>query len=373
MNIGIFTFHFCYNYGASLQCLGLLKALESLGHDVEVVDFHPIHLPTHKFWQGWGLRGKTPIRNIRNRWVDLKYGGAMRVKFDDFSALHIRYSKRCNPQNVTDVIQGYDALVAGSDQVWNRSHYNGSTAYFLDFPGGYKGRRLSYAACSGCADMPSEVKIKDTLKFALRNFDSISIRNHVTQSWLETLAGITAPIVCDPTLLIDYTPYEASMRLPAQEYILVYVLGQEINGGHKQAIQRIREQFGNLPVVWICSSAHKPESYCHWADHLVATAGPAEWLSLIKHAAFVYTDSFHGAVFSMKYERPFFAYYSEEMRAGRLLDIANRYGVANVIAAGLTDAVRRNCFAQLPEYHQIRSRIAAHKHDSLSFLKEALS
>lgn len=372
MKTGIITFHFCYNYGATLQCLALYQSVKNLGHEVNVIDFFPIPMPVLRFWQGWGLRRKNPMRNIRNRWIDLKYADLMRKRFDSFSKANLSYSTYCNPSNISAAVSSYDALIVGSDQVWNRSYYNASPVYFLNFKDNYEGRRVSYAACSGSADLPPHDKEELELRTALLDFDAISVRNEITHNWLENVASVSAELVCDPTLLIDFTEYEAEATLPVKDYILVYVLGKEITGGHQQTIQRIKDLYGALPVVWICSSAHKPESYCNWADHLICTAGPAEWLTLIKNANFVYTDSFHGAIFSMKYERAFFAYYVEEMRAGRLIDIATRYGLNHVIASSLQDALDRKCFEQELDYPQINSKINAQRKTSLEFLKEAL-
>jgi hypothetical protein len=105
----------------------------------------------------------------------------------------------------------------------------------------------------------------------------------------------------------------------------------------------------------------------------VYSDGPAEWLNLIKNASFIYTDSFHGAAFSIKYKKPFFAYYTEEERAHRLMDIANRYGIFPVVANSVEDALKRKCFEQKINYSTIEKTISAHRVASLRYLNEALA
>jgi len=372
MKIGIITFHYGYNYGAALQCTGLYKTLEQMGHDVDVIDYQPlVYSPSVYFWKGWGLRKKNRLQRIKKRWVELRYGGLMRRKFDKFFAKNLTFSKACDNLDVAEVVAGYAALIVGSDQVWNRSYSNVTPVYFLDFADTYLGRKISYAACCGHSKMPLENI--GAVKRALLQFDAISVRNRITHEWVRELTDMNSAIVCDPTFLYDYSSLEPAEPPPYKNYILTYVLGKEIGGGHRRAIAKIKEKYGDLPVVWICSSAHKPESFCKWADRIVYTAGPAEWLNLVKNAAFVYTDSFHGTVFAMKYRKPFLAYYTEESRAERLRDLAERYGIDHSVVRSLQDTLERKCLEIPPDYESVTDQINRHRRMSLSFLKESLS
>ena len=372
VNVGIITFHFCYNYGAALQCLALSRAIAKLGHKVEVVNFHPTCRPHLHAWQGWGLRKAGLIHNIRKRWVDFRYGSIVRGRFDKFFADNLVLSRHCEHSSVSDVVQSYDALIVGSDQVWNQSYYNASPVYFLQFSPDYRGRRISYAACCGSQDALPGTSSPSVIASALRRFDSISIRNDITQRCLNSIVQLPSSVVCDPTLLDDWNRPEDFSLPPHRNYILAYILGSEIEGGHQNAIDRIRNLVGNLPVVWVCSSAHKPETYCRWADHLECACGPLEWMSLIRNASFVYTDSFHGVLFSMQFHKQFFAYFSELMRAGRLLDVADRYKVGSLIAASIADAEGRGCFVGSFDYGATDECIAQHRQFSIQFLRTSL-
>jgi hypothetical protein len=371
MNVGILTFHYGYNYGAILQCVGLYQTLIRLGHEVDVIDYQPgVHAPV-PLWKGWGLRSQDPVASAQTRWRHLRYAGAMRHRFDQFMSENLSFSSRCDDENVAEVVSGYNALVVGSDQVWNRNYISVTPACFFNFSPEYPGRRISYAACCGCKEQPEDTAGR--IERALLKFDALSVRNQVTCEWVHGLTGESPEIVCDPTLLFSYTGLESSDVLPFKKYILAYALGEEIRGGHRRAVAEIRNVHGDLPVVWVCPSAHKPESFCEWADHIIYTAGPAEWLGLIQNAAFVYTDSFHGAIFSIKYYKPFLAYYTEESRAERLLDLAKRYGVVHSVAGSLQDALERKCLETPPDYESVMDRIDHHRQISLSFLKESLS
>jgi hypothetical protein len=234
----------------------------------------------------------------------------------------------------------------------------------------YSGRRISYAACCGHKNQPADRE--NEVRKALLDFDTISVRNQVTFDWVKSVSGLSVPVVCDPTFLFDYSGMESEDAVPDEDYILVYALGAEIRGGHRQTIEKIRQNYGELSIVWICPSAHKPESICTWADRIIYNAGPAQWLGLIKNASFMYTDSFHGAVFSLKYGKPFLAYYSEISRADRVLDLARRYDLESHVVGSLEEALEKNSFSSTPDYVHSNERVEDHKKTSLNFLNEAV-
>ena len=96
-------------------------------------------------------------------------------------------------------------------------------------------------------------------------------------------------------------------------------------------------------------------------------ASPDEWINLIAHSKFVYTDSFHGCMFSMKYHKPFFAYYKDANRSSRLRDIKIQYGLANIFMSGEAYAINE------VDYLTLDKTIAEQRKESLSFLSSALS
>jgi len=154
------------------------------------------------------------------------------------------------------------------------------------------------------------------------------------------------------------------------KYIFMYVLGDEISGGHKKMIQHIRSHYGKIPVVALVASAHKPQDFS-WADHTIYDAGPSEWLYLIKKSSFVYTDSFHCSLFAVKNKKGFLAYYSEPRRAPRLVDICERYGLSQSIAGSVEEAVK-NEFWNQEIGPTILNNVSKHVEVSLTFLTNAL-
>ena len=165
MKINTITCQHVYNYGATLQAFALQDYLESLGHNVEIIDFR---LPTHTRYElftpypkgrAYELVCKFPllryiITPYRNRRM-LKTWGRKR-NFDRFDKEYLHLSS--HTYKSLDKLQqdtfDADLFIAGSDQIWNTDMENGSNgAYFLDF-GSEKTKRISYAASFGISEMP---------------------------------------------------------------------------------------------------------------------------------------------------------------------------------------------------------------------------
>ena len=365
MKLGIITFHFGCNFGGFLQCMALQNVLKAQGHDVEVVDYHPEISRPWPFYRGWNPFMEKRMERFKNRWFSLYYGARRRKIFDQAREDNISLSPFCHSAEETfNVVKDYDALVVGSDQIWNRS-YTTSPVYYLDFCKEFLGKKFSYAACCGHHDMPSGGL--EQVRSALLQFDAISVRNQVTYEWVNRLTGVSPAIVCDPTLLYDFSSFATPPHRPLGKYVVAYVLGNEIDGGHSAAIKQIKKRVGNIPVVAIAPAQSVTEVY-PWADYVVRACGPSEWVGWIANSGFVYTDSFHGVIFALKYGKRFFAYYKESIRAQRLLDVAERYGVVAAISASVEDALASGCFDAVLDYTQINKKIAEHIAISQQFL-----
>jgi hypothetical protein len=369
MKAGIFTFSYATNYGAVLQCLALYRTLRNLGVEADVIRYVPDgfrHVPP--FWKGWGIKKGQVLQNIPKKWIIARHGPGMRRTFDTFREQHLTFSPVCTtPKEISAAVSGYDVLITGSDQVW---HFAQKPAFFLEWGAPYKGKRISYAPCCGHIEQP-QARVGQ-IKEWLSRFDAISVRNDFSKELIEPLVGRPVPVVADPTLLIDLSDVQKKVELPCSDYILMYTLGKEISGGHKKAIQAIRKKVGNIPVVAVIPSAHQPH-LAPWADIKVWEAGPAEWLYLIANARFVYTDSFHGAIFALKNNRPFVVYYAEEGRSPRMMDLARRYALSGSVAhdaAALETCLSKSSFGDYKESFRL---IEQHVAESMAYLRNALA
>lgn len=370
--IGILTYHYSNNYGGVIQSYALYSYLTSLGLNVEIINYIPSYVNLDSIFYETGLRKNilkmkkadmNPIKLFKRIYIRMKYSKTIINKFDDFRNYNL--SRRVDENSFHEILNDYHAIIVGSDQVWSPGERNKKT-YFLDYPN-YKGLKISYAADSTVSEINTNHLAR--LTKALKDFDSISVRNEHSHKFAQTLLGKSVPIVVDPTLLWKFDEYNQKSN---EKYILVYVLGKEISGTNKKAIEKIKKVYGDMKVYAIVIPTRKFEK-CDYADEVIYDTGPIEWLNMFRNATFVFTDSFHGTLFSIKFRKPFLAYYAEELRVTRFIDLSNRYKIDPFIVNSLEDIDNKNSLNQLPDFDSIHQLIEKHKESSVEFIREALT
>lgn len=372
--IGILTLHYSNNYGAILQALALQRTIQSMGCEVEVIDYVPSTYTSTKKVGYLELVKKT----LKKRYEDSSLTGLMKkaiiikkhsesliTKFDDFRSKEIKLSKKVDENSLLSILNDYETIVVGSDQVWC-PYQRKNPEYYLNFGSRFSGNKISYAADSTIKEIETEEL--DTLKNALREFNYISVRNEHSFEFVKTLTGKDADIVADPTILYDFKSYHLTTK---GNYILVYVIGKEISGSHVSAIEKIKKVYGNLPVYSIKTPTTNFD-LTYFADKTMYELDPAEWVNMFLNASFVYTDSYHGALFSLKYHKPFIAYYTEKMRATRFVDLGSRYDIEKFIVQSVDDIEKKRSLASGPDFNKTDNLLENHKKYSLKALEENL-
>lgn len=340
MKIGILTYFYGYNFGGVLQCYALQQTLKNMGYgDVHVVNCIPSRL---KFYLG-GIPRRREMRTIYDLYLRFRYGRRCRKAFDGFRIEFLNMTPFIKRKNLPNAMSRFDALIVGSDQIWNiREQSNGM--FFLDWEPVFKNRKIAYAPCCGKNEVNE--KYKNNIKHALLNFSSLSVRNDETASFVENLIGVRPSIVPDPTCLYDFREFSNLKRIINEKYVFIYILGNEIRGGNKNAIKIIREKFKDCKIIASVIAYSNPQPV-DWADEVKYSLSPIEWLNMIQNAEFVFTDSFHGTIFSMRYNVPFLTFYSEERRKSRFFGLMKQFGIERNIVSSLDeicsyDIERRN-------------------------------
>lgn len=368
MKVGILTFQNAINYGAQMQCWALQETLKGLGHQVEIIQFcYPkSHIP---FYRGIGIRNNGLLKGLTRLVLKNIYSPKMCLKFKEFQKKYLQLTAVCTADTIAQITQKFDAIITGSDQIWGWS-YHKEAIYFIGWTPAFKGIRISYAPC--CAKNYIEKSNIDRISTLLKQYNFLSVRNQETSNFVYQLTGLEANIVVDPTLLFDFNNYINTSRIDYPNYILTYILGKEIPGSHKAMLKEIRKKVGHIPIISIVLTENKP-MLCPWADKVLWDADPIQWLNLIAHARFVYTDSFHATIFALKFRKQFIAYYTEPVRASRFIDMSSRYSLNNVIVTGVQDALEKDSVNTIINYEIIQNIIQEQIDESRSFLKKALS
>jgi len=218
--------------------------------------------------------------------------------FHTFRRNHLRLSSSQFWDRNKIPVDDYGALVVGSDQIWYPGN-NESGAYLLDFAKNVP--RIAYAPSLGLDTIPDS--FVDFYRNELQKFSALSVREKSGQELIKSLIGRDIPIVCDPTLLLDvedYHPLETP-RLFERPYVCVYAMRK--HPWMLSVARRIAKKKG-LSILWI-----QGEEMVQWrfrrGIYFRPCTGPCEFLSYLRHAEYVITNSFHGMAFSLIYQKQF--------------------------------------------------------------------
>lgn len=321
MKIKTITCQHVYNYGASLQAYALQHHLESMGHDVEIIDFNPwFHRDRYNpFWMsskaiGRAVRIIRMFPFLRYIWCPLKsYRAGMfktwgrKAAFDNFEReyYHLTSTKYFSSDELKLNPPKSDVYVAGSDQIWNTFSENGKEpGYYLDF-GDKATRRISYAA--SLATSTIKVECKDAIKGWLSAFSAISVREKTGASLLGELGFGDVSVVLDPVFLLGKHEWRQLATkgnrygLPHGSYVLVY----DFLGNDNNMISFVNDYAKARSLKMVSINDFSERDY---VDININNAGPLEFLALIDNAACVVANSFHATAFSVIFEKEFYTF-----------------------------------------------------------------
>lgn len=314
MKIGILTFHCAHNYGAVLQAYALQEKIREMGHEVEIIDYRPDYLvDPYKILNIKILSFKNPIQTAKLIMKFLFTVRKRKKRYDRFDYFISNYLYLSIPLK-NNVLPVKDAYIIGSDQIWNKNITNGfDEIYWGNFDVPKNTRRISYAASMGIIN---QLDNSDFYNNALSNFNSISVREARSMSLLQPLTNTKIETVLDPTLLTDIEFWDklAKETKINQKYILIYEI--RTYSESMQIAKNIAKRINAIIIRVTSSLSWRSEKNTYQC------ASPEQFLGLIKHAEYIITTSFHGTVFSILFNRPFFSLdFSNDSRIQSLLTI----------------------------------------------------
>jgi hypothetical protein len=360
MKIGIITYHFPLNYGAVLQAYAFSHVLESLGHDVKIIDYQPMsHVKRYSWsWKRMGINGQN-LRYLK-----------LSKKFAKFRDAHLRTTRpyytaeelKANPPEA-------DAFICGSDQIWNQTTFGENTPYFLDFapPSAY---RISYAASFGKSHIDEYYRPK--LKKLLANINSISVREQSGCNIIKELCGRESTCVLDPTLLLNLNSY--SKITDPLSYSGKYILVKGVQ--HTPLLDKVvslTSKTTGLPVIYIHSMSVK---FWKYLNKTRVYPGPSGYLGFFKNAEYVITESFHGTTFALIFGKRFLSVSLSgdptKNTSVRITNLLDSVGLRNHFIETLDENHIKNLIERDIEWASVESSLSMLRQNSIKFLKEAL-
>lgn len=291
MRVGILTFSRANNYGATLQAFALLKKMQALRFDAQLIDYQcpAIDAMHAKKPVGAGVPLKQNVFNLFSNILLASRRRAFRRFRRDWEQ-----SRAFTRENIREANRDYDLFVTGSDQVFNLKLTGDDTSYFLDFAEPGK-KKAAYAASVG-KYLPEK---KETYRKLLADFSAVSVRESSAADLLRELLGTAPSVMPDPVFLHTADEWRRLLgvrKKNGRPYLLIYALVE-----NKELYSRaaaIAKKRGLRTVV--LTRAPKPAGK---ADRVLRSAGPREFVELIDNASFVVTNSFHGTVFSLLFQK----------------------------------------------------------------------
>lgn len=325
--IGIVTLPGYFNYGNRLQNYASQEVLRSLGCDPITI------IPSQK--ENLNIKHQKSFLNKLKRFSFKKLGKHIKFLFirirkkvfltkkekNNIAFIEKRTQKfklftqnYINENNYlidkieipTNFHESFDYFIVGSDQVWN-PNFISSDIYFLTFAPEYK--RISYAASFGVSEILAERKEKFTEY--LSDFNHISVREEAGAKIIKELTGRDVDVLVDPTLMLTKEEWlkisKPSPNKPNKPFILIYYLGK-LPKETQKFIDDITKEF-NFEIVRL------EEGSGNVIDKANFTTDPSEFIDYISSASLVLTDSFHGTVFSILFEKPFVVFKRGNMNS----------------------------------------------------------
>ena len=331
----ITLFHKSNNYGGTLQAYALSRFLsqnsilaEQILYDTSLQSENLLIRLVSKLKNGpivffKALKAKFKSKNNEegNKYYD--YFAKKILLFEEFRNEKVIHSQETyNPRSIKKCVNKYDAFITGSDQVWNFEWYD--SVYFLDFVPSNK-LKISYAASIGTDELNR--KQKKLLKNSLKDYNAISVREENMVEILKEISPVDVKYVVDPVLLLDSRDWDmvSSDRMCNEPYILCYFLGSN------EKARDIAKSYAKSGGFYLLSipmlDDEKSKSF---GDVVVNDASPEDFISLIKNAQYIFTDSFHACVFSIIYKKNFFVFNrsDREEMSSRIKSLINIFDLS---------------------------------------------
>lgn len=369
------------NYGTSLVGYALIKKLQALGYDVEVINYvKQLSFVDKVKWMINAFRcdgGKIVMDRIKGK-NDLK-------KLPEYAAnIKIRtkavedYKKRKFIPIFKDYrgyvalhegSKNYDAVVVGSDQVWTPLSL--PTKFFNLLFVDDKVRKVAYASSFGVSEIPAFQR-KATGGY-LDRFYRIGVREVKGKEIVDTLSQQKATVVADPTMLLSPEEWMEEIKdskvKETEPYIFCYFLGTNMEA--REAARQLKTATGYKIITLRHMDEYVPSDE-QFGDEAPYAVDPNDFLKYISGAAYVLTDSFHCSAFSIQFKRKFMTFYrfkslSKGSRNSRIDSLLGIFGLQDRLYQGDVMKVMENI-----DYIKVHKMLKVYRETSIDFLKGAL-
>ena len=361
-----------YNYGSTLQSLGLFTAIKNIGYDCEVIGWREFFEKIE--------RVRNAPHEPRNKREDQAF---MQATFQNFAIRHFNFNRHLGniPPNAKlhtskqILLMRYSAFIGGSDQIWKPASFWFKAKRYLQFAP--EAKRIAYAPSVGWDKIPlSAVGNIPQWRRWLASIPYRSCRETSGSAIVGHLVGKPVPTVVDPTFLLrpdDWrkllkkegvvSPEIEKILASGKPYMVAYLLDHyDI---YKEYVEKLASRL-SLEIVWLTGRGDMGP-----IQRNCALTDPAGFIKLIDGASFICADGFHGCCFSLNFSKPFCLLCAQKKNNdSRMQDLFTRFGVKGRVVFPEDDPYSLNVAL---DYTEIQRRIEDARKKSIDFLSESLA
>lgn len=368
MKIDVITLHNVKNYGSVLQTYATQKVLEDIGHKVEIINYYrkvdiEKNLVNRRIKKSSIFSKNIFTKIIGNLFLTTSINKQIKT-FNKFLDNYINLTQKYySNEELKNNVPKADIFCTGSDQVWNSEWNEGvDEPLFLNFlddsiP------RFSYAASFGKTKIEKDEKL--IIEKMLKKYKKISVREETALDILQDMGIKNCVQVLDPTLLLKKEKWiEISKDIKVKKpYILVYQLNSD-NSELDQYVKRISKE-KKMPVIRISVVNYQGFKY----GRLKFCPTPNEFISYIKNAAYIITDSFHATGFSINFNKKFVNVFPKKFST-RLQSILE---LTNLKERNITSLNDLTIIDKPIDYQKVNKILDEERKKSINFIKEAIN
>jgi len=373
MKIAILTQPLGNNYGGIMQAYALQKVLRDLGHDVVTIDrqrdkrslIKKILLPFKPvIYKLLGRRHPRKLTHEQNKYVYFGMTSFIRKNIQLSEPIYNSADLKAHYQE-----NSYDLVIVGSDQVWRPKYSPNIYNFFGDFLKN-DDKSISYAASFGVDEWEFDEEQTRQCKKLIQKFNAISVRESSAIELCKGNLGVEAELVLDPTLLVTADDYESLLsgrKSGGQGKVLKYILDESEQKKQltEQVIQLLCKPLFNAQPI---RSINDP-SALDIEEYKYPTV--ESWIMSFRDADFVITDSFHGCVFSIIFNKPFIAIGNYERGLSRFESLLSLFGLSDRLI--MDDEVSiKPLIDKGIDWESVNFKLAGYQEKSISFLNKCV-
>lgn len=381
--VGLAIVTYTINYGTFLQAFATQTAVNNLGYETEIINIDSVISDVSKARKKYFAGQLLNFSEVKSYFPTVQaiiqekinpryreYYSARAALFKDFHDRYFKFGPICDSwKGLSERCDEYSSVIVGSDQLWRPANIAGNF-YTLNFVP-EEVNKISYATSFGLNNIRESQK-RVSAEF-LQRIQHLSCREESGVRIIEKLIGRDAKLVCDPTLLLTKPDWEQFIQdepIVNGEYILTYLLSEQ-----KQPREFVKElsKRTNCKVVGILHGAGYIKGDEKNVDEYPAHIDPFDFINLIKNAKYVCTDSFHGCVFSIIFEKNFFAFkrFSDKdamSTNNRVTNLLSKFSITDRLVTDMTSVDSASI-----DYTAVNKCVDAFRAESQQFLESALN